>query len=74
MKMLMEGVSISGNLSNHSLRSTTATRLHNKDFSEKFVQEATDHKSNAVHCYSRTNYVMKEKISDNLNILPKGCS
>ena len=33
-KMLMEGASISGNWSNHSLRSTTATRLHNKGFSE----------------------------------------
>ena len=65
----MEGVPISGNWSNHSLRSTTAIRLHNKGFSEQVVQEATGHKSNY---YSRTNYVMKEKISDNLNVLPKG--
>ena len=68
----MEGASISGNWSNHSLRSTPTTRLHNMGFSEQVVQEGTGHKSNAVRCYSRINYVMKEKISDNLNILPKG--
>ena len=70
--MLVDGASISSNWSNHFLRSTTATRLHNKGFSEQVVQEATGHRSNAVHHYSRRNYIMKEKISNKLNVLPKG--
>ena len=72
-KMLMEGASISGNWSNHSLRITTAMRFHNKGFSEPIVQEATGHRSNAVHCYSRTNYVMKEKKIQQSKHTAKGC-
>ena len=51
---------------NHSLRSTAASRLYNKGFDEQLIMETTGHRSNAVRGYKRTSDDQKKSISDAL--------
>ena len=54
VKELCVKANILGFHSNHSLRSTSATKLYQKDVDEKLIQEITGHRSLAVRSYKRT--------------------
>jgi hypothetical protein len=54
---------LSGFRTNHSLRSTSATRMYDAGIDEQLICEITGHRSNAVRNYKRTNTAQKRKIS-----------
>ena len=43
-----------GYFTNHSLRSSSATRMYHSGIDEQIIQEITGHRSNAVQSYKRT--------------------
>ena len=62
---------ITGFRTNHSLRSTTATRLYQAGVDEQLIMETTGCRSlEGVRSYKRTSVSQKEKISDILNLKP----
>ena len=69
---LMAATGIPSDFSNHSLRHTTATRLHHKNVGKQLIKEHTGYHSNAVKRYAKTSMKQKQKVSDLLNVLPKG--
>ena len=46
------------NISNHSGRVTSCTRLYNEGFTDKAVRSRSNHRSNAVHTYQREQFKM----------------
>ena len=69
---LMATAGIPGDYSNHSLRHKTVTRLHHKNVGKQLITEQMGHCSNAVKRYAKISMKQKEKVSDLLNVLPKG--
>ena len=64
-----------GYYTNHSLRATTATRLHNHNIEEQQIMERTGHRSTeAVRSYKRTSSHQKELVSSILNNEKRHCS
>ncbi|XP_046574116.1 uncharacterized protein LOC124282196 [Haliotis rubra] len=55
---------IGGKKTNHSLRSTAATRLYEANISEQQICEHTGHRSDAVRLYKRTTDQQKAMASD----------
>ena len=53
-----------GFFSNHSLRSTAATRIYQCDIDEQLIQEITGHRSLAVRSYKRTSQSQKKFASN----------
>ena len=54
VKDIAEKAGLPGFYSNHSLRSTSATKLYRGNFDEQLIQEITGHRSLAVRSYKRT--------------------
>jgi integrase len=54
------------NISNHSGRVTSCTRLYNGGFTDKAVRSRSNHRSNAVHTYQREQFTLLSDISDTL--------
>ncbi len=54
VKELTTQAGLVGNFTNHSLRSTAATRMYSQGIDEQVIKEVTGHKSNAVRAYKRT--------------------
>ena len=54
VKELRKSAKLPGFYSNHSLRSTCATKLYRNNIDEQLIQEITGHRSLAVHSYKRT--------------------
>ena len=54
---------IPGYFTNHSLRSTAATRLYHNDFIKQLIQEITGHRSIAVREYKRTSDLQRSQAS-----------
>ena len=54
---------LSGYRTNHSLRSTAATRLYEAEVDEQLITEITGHTSNAVRNYKRTSDAKRQKMS-----------
>ncbi len=68
IQSLMKAANISGNFSNHSLRSTVTTRLFNARVDEQLIMSRTGHSSTAgVRAYKRTSEQLLEHTSDVLN-------
>jgi len=53
-----------GHYTNHSLRSTAATRLFNANVEEQLVMEKTGHVSTAVRAYKRVSEDQQQQLSD----------
>lgn len=65
---LMSSAKIPGCFSNHSLRSTSTTRLYNAHVDEQLIMLRTGHTSTkGVRCYKRTSEQLLEETSDILN-------
>ena len=65
---LMSSANIPGKFSNHSLRSTSTTRLYNAHVDEQLIMLRTGHSSTkGVRCYKRTSEQLLEETSDILN-------
>ena len=63
---------IPGYRTNHSLRATTTTRLHQSGVQEQEIMERTGHRSlEGVRSYKRTSSEQMERVSDVLNSGPK---
>ncbi len=58
VKELTSQAGLVGNFTNHSLRSTAATRMYSKGIDEQVIKEVMGHRSDAVRAYKR--------MSDNL--------
>ncbi len=54
VKELTSQAGLVGNFTNHSLWSTTATRMYSQGIDEQVIKEVTGHKSDAVRAYKRT--------------------
>ena len=55
---------IEGNITNHSLRATSATQMYDKGVPEKIIQERTGHRSlEALRMYERTNEHQHQAVS-----------
>ena len=54
MKTVCEQAGLNGFYTNHSLRSTAATRMYQNQCSEQLIQEVTGHRSLAVRGYKHT--------------------
>ena len=54
IKEMCKDAGLPGFYSNHSLRSTSATKLYRNDFDEQLIQEIMGHRSLAVWSYKRT--------------------
>ena len=55
---------IPGFRTNHSLQSSTATRLYEAGVDEQTITEITGHRSNAVRGYKRTNSALRMEASE----------
>ena len=56
--------SIEGNITNHSLRATSATQMYDQGVPEKIIQERTGHHSlEALRTYERTNEYQHQAVS-----------
>ena len=65
---------ILGHYTNHSLRATAATRLHQSGVEEQEIMERTGHRSTeAVRSYKRTSNDQQEKVSDILSNTKRHC-
>ena len=66
---------ILGYYTNHSLRATAATRLHQSGIEEQQIMERTGHRSTeAVRSYKRSSKNQQEKVSDILSDAKRHCS
>ena len=55
--------SMDGFYTNHSLRSSAATRMYRGGIEEQIIQEITGHRSNCVHSYKRTSEAQRRRAS-----------
>ena len=60
VKNVCRSAGLEGNFSNHSLRSTAATRMYHNNCDEQIIQEVTGHRSLAVRQYKRTSVSQKK--------------
>ncbi len=60
----MKKLRVPGKFSNHSLRSTLATRLYAQGLDEQCIQEITGHKSIAVRKYKKTSAQQQFEVSN----------
>ena len=66
---------IQGYKTNHSLRTTAATRLYSSGMDEQLVMERTGHRSvEGIRSYKRTTSDQQENVSDILNNQKKACT
>ena len=63
VKTMCDRASIDSYFTNHSLRSSSATRLYTNGIDEQVIQEITGHRSLAVRSYKRTCEAQKRKAS-----------
>ena len=61
---LCQAAGLPGHYSNHSLRSTTATRLYDQNLDEQQISEITGHKSVAIRNYKRILLDKQRQISE----------
>ena len=54
VKKICQQAGLPGYYTNHSLRSSSATRMYHSGVDEQVIQEITGHRSNAVRAYKRT--------------------
>ena len=66
VKTVCQQAGLDGFYTNHSLRSTAATRMYQNDCSEQLIQEVTGHRSLAVRSYKRTSDVQKKLASNSI--------
>ena len=72
---LCKSAGILGFKTNHSLRATTATRLHQSGIDEQLIMERTGHQSTeGVRSYKRTSQQQSEDISDILHCSRRACT
>ena len=64
VKDMCDKAGFPGFFSNHSLRSTFATKLYRGKFDEQLIQEITGHRSLAVRSYKRTSDLQKKEVSN----------
>ena len=62
LKELCKTAGLPGYYTNHSLRSSCATRLYVNDIDEQLIQEVTGHRSLAVRSYKRTCEAQRRKL------------
>ena len=55
VKKLYQKAGLEGHYTNHSLRSTCATRMYQAGVNEQFSAEVTEHRSLAIHSYKCSN-------------------
>ena len=64
LKNMCKEAGIEGNITNHSLRATSATQMYDKGVPEKIIQERTGHCSlEALWTYERTNEHQYQAVS-----------
>ena len=63
VKNLCETAGLPGYYTNHSLRSSSATRMYRSGIDEQIISEITGHRSIAVRSYKRTSQSQKQKAS-----------
>ena len=63
IKEMCTKAGIPGFFTNHSLRSTAATRMYRSDIDEQLIMEITGHRSLAVRSYKRTSNEQRKKAS-----------
>ena len=61
VKELCKTAKLPGFYSNHSLRSTAATKMYHSDIYEQVIQELTGHRSIPVRSYKKTSQVQCKK-------------
>ena len=64
VKDMCESAGLPGFYTNHSLRSTAATKLYQNDIDEQLIQEVTGHRSLAVRAYKRTSDKQRKMASN----------
>ncbi len=71
VKEMCQEAGFQGNYSNHSLRSTSATRMYEAGIDEQIICKITGHRSNAVRAYKRTSEELKHKASATISCAAK---
>ena len=64
IKDMCSKAGFSGFFTNHSLRSTSATKMYRSDIDEQLIMEITGHRSLAVRSYKRTSDIQRKKASN----------
>ena len=67
VKDMCDEAGFQGHYSNHSLRSTSATRMYEAGIDEQTICEITGYRSNAVHAYKHTSEELKRKASETIS-------
>ena len=60
VKNLCKSAGLPGYYTNHSLRSSSVTRMYHSGVEEQVIQEITGHRSNAVRSYKRTSQLQRK--------------
>ena len=60
VKTICQQAGLPGYYTNHSLRSSSATRMYRHGVEEQLIQEITGHRSNAVRSYKRTSTLQRK--------------
>ena len=63
VKTLCEDTGIPGYYTNHSLRSSSVTRMYQSGVDEQLIQEITGHRSLAVQSYKQTSQSQRQRAS-----------
>ena len=63
VKNLCSKAGLPGYYTNHSLRSSSATRMYHNGIEEQIIQEVTGHRSNAVRSYKRSSDLQRQVAS-----------
>ncbi len=71
VKEICDEAGFQGNFSNHSLWSTSATRMYQAGIDEQTICEIMGHRSNAVWAYKRTSEDLKWKASEMISSIAK---
>ena len=66
IKDICKTANLPGFFSNHSLRSTAATKMYQCDIDEQLIQEITGHRSLAVRSYKRTSLSQRKHASNSI--------
>ena len=75
VKRMCSKAGMVGYYTNHSLRTTAATRLHHHTITEQQIMERTGHRSaEAVRSYKRTSSHQKQRVSGILNNEKRHCN
>ena len=64
VRKMCDKAGFSGKCTNHSLRSSTATRMYDQGLDEQLICEKTGHHSVAVRSYKRTSNCQMKEVSD----------